>query len=127
MCRPSGVRFRSRMRTPSATTATTIATIQIQRTISVPFPIGRFSPVSVATGFPSAPNFSSAMLWSRKLIAKVATSMVAGEALRRGRKATTSIVVVRPMTTEKQTRMLSAGFRLFVSASAYAPAMISWP
>ena len=67
------------------------------------------------------------MLWRRKLIANVATSIVAGEARRSGRNATTSSVIVSPITTPKQTRMLTAGLRSFVSASAYAPAITSWP
>ncbi len=49
------------------------------------------------------------MFWSRKLIAKVATSIVAGDASRRGRNATRSIVIVSPITTAKQMRMLTAG------------------
>ena len=109
--------------------ATTIATIQIQRTISVPWPIGRFRPVSVPTVLPSTPSFSVAMLCRRKLIANVATSIVAGDAERRrsGRNARTSRVIVSAITTAKQTKMLSTGLRPFVSASAYAPAITSWP
>ena len=60
------------------------------------------------------------MLCSRKLIANVATSIVAGDAdaRRSGLNATTSSVIVSAMTTAKQTRMLTAGLRSPVSASA---------
>ena len=59
------------------------------------------------------------MLWSRKLIANVATSIVAGDApCRSGRKATTSIGIVSAITTAKHTSDAQRpGSSSFVSAS----------
>jgi len=52
MCNPRLVRFSRSSNDASAPTATAISTTQIQRTMSVPLPIGLASPVRVATGLP---------------------------------------------------------------------------
>ena len=52
---------------------------------------GRLSVASDAAGLPSGPNQRSAMLWSRKATAKVATSITAGDWSRSGRKMSRSI------------------------------------
>ena len=57
----------------------------------------------------------------------MAISIVAGSARRSGRKTTTSIRIVSPITTTKHMAMLAGGPQSFVSASVYAPAMISCP
>jgi len=82
----------------------------------------------VAT-FPSEPNFISATAWSRNAIAKVATSIVAGGALRSGRKTATSISSDSAITTAKHVSRLAQSGQpcSLVTASENAPAMISWP
>ena len=79
--------------------------------------------------FPSEPNFISAIAWSRNATAKVATSIVAGGASRSGRKTAASISSESAITTAKQVSRLahSGQPRSLVTASEYAPAMISWP
>ena len=47
----------------------------------------------------------------------MATSIVAGEAPRSGRKTTRSIGIVSPITTTKHMAMLSTGFQSLVRAS----------
>ena len=49
------------------------------------------------------------MFWSMKLIAKVATSIVAGDALRSGRKATRSMTSESATTTATQARIATHG------------------
>ncbi len=68
------------------TPPTTTATIEIQRMRSEPTAKAVFRPPSVPTVFPREPNASRKTFWSRKLTANVATSIVAGAALRSGLK-----------------------------------------
>ena len=70
---------------------------------------------------------SWAIAWSMKAIAKVATSITAGEAPRRGRKSARSITSESATTTTKQATMLQTTGQCAVKASVYAPAMISCP
>ena len=55
--------------------------------------------------FPNGPNASSAMFCRRKATANVATSITAGEWVRRGRKTSQSIRMDSPSTTPKQKRI----------------------
>ena len=82
--------------------ATTIATIVILRMSTPKTSTGWFSLASEAAGLPNDPNQSSAMLWSRKAIAKVATSITAGDCVRSGRKTSRSIASDSTSTTAKQ-------------------------
>ncbi len=55
--------------------------------------------------------------------------MTAGDCVRRGRNTSRSIATDRASTTAKQKRMPAhrGQFHCDENASAYAPAMISWP
>ena len=86
------------------TAAVTIATTVILRT-SVPRIVqGRLSFASDAAGSPrvsSRWSMRSATLWSRKATAKVATSIVAADCVRSGRKTTRSIASESAITTRE--------------------------
>ncbi len=90
---------------------------------------GWFSDASEAAILPSEPNQSRAMLCRRKATANVATSMTAGDCVRSGLNTTQSIATDKTTTTAKQSRMpIHTGHpRSYANASAYAPAMTSWP
>ena len=60
---------------------------------------------------------SSAIAWSMKAIAKVATSITAGDARRRGRNTTRSMTSERATTTTKQATMLQTTRQCAVNAS----------
>ncbi len=79
MCRPISVRSSSRLRRRRQTAATTTATIAIFRMSTPEMVQKRPRNVREVAIFPSEPNQSSAMLWSRNATANVATSITAGE------------------------------------------------
>ena len=74
----------------------------IFRISTSPIDTGRLSSASEAAVFPSGPNQSSAMLWSRNATANVAMSITAGDCARSGRKTTRSIASESTSTTAKQ-------------------------
>ncbi len=69
------------------------------------------------------------MLWSRNATANVATSITAGDCVRSGRNTSRSIASDSASTTAKQRRIPAqpGQFHCDAKASAYAPAMMSWP
>ncbi len=129
MWRPIDVRFSSATRSPRQTAAVTMATIVIFRMSRPPTSTGRFSSTSDVAVFPSGPNQSNAIDWSRNAIANVAMSMTAADCVRSGRKTTRSIASESASTTAKQRAIPTATgqSRSEAKASAKAPAMISCP
>ena len=79
MCRPIDVRFSSATRSARHTAAVTIATIVIFRMSTPPTSTGRLSSTSEVAVFPSGPNQSSAIDWSRNATANVAMSITAAD------------------------------------------------
>ena len=130
--RPTVVRPRKSTSPTRQTAALTIATTVILRT-SVPRIVqGRLSFASDAAGSPrvsSRWSIRSAIAWSRNATAKVATSIVAADWVRSGRKTTRSIANESASTTAKQRRMpMPTGqSRSEANASANAPAITSCP
>ena len=126
------VRERKSTSATRQTAAVTIATTVILRT-SVPRIVqGRLSFASDAAGSPrvsSRWSMSSATAWSRKATAKVATSMVAADCVRSGRKTTRSIASERAITTPKHRRIPTPTGQSWSDekASAKAPAITIWP
>ena len=86
ICRPIVVRSSSSVSAVRHTIATTIATIVILRMSTPEIVTGWLRSPNELAIFPSGPNQTSAMLWSRNATAKVATSMTAGVRPRSGRK-----------------------------------------
>ena len=129
MWSPIDVRSSRRTSATRQIAATTIATIVTFLISRLPIVTGRLSVTSDAAGFPSGPNHRSAMLWSRKATAKVATSITAGDWSRSGRKTSHSSATESARTTAKQRAMPAQTGQSHwdASASANAPAMISWP
>ena len=92
--------------------------------------IGSLSELIEAATSPSVLSRRStirATAWSRNAIAKVVTSITAGDWPRRGRKTTVSIASESATTTPKHAAMLHGTGHAEVKASVYAPAMTSWP
>ncbi len=130
MWSPILVRFSSSASSPSTTTVTATATIVIFRTSTSCTVIAWFSGAIEAATSPrvlSRRSICSAIAWSTNAIAKVVTSITAGEAPRSGRKTARSIANERTTTTTRQAARLQATRQLDVKASVYAPAMITWP
>jgi hypothetical protein len=95
-----------------------------------PIVTASFSELSDGATSPIVPSRTStinASAWSRNAIAKVVTSITAGDAPRSGRKTTVSIASESTTTTATQARMLVQIGQLDVNASVYAPAITSWP
>ena len=129
MCRPMRVRSSSSTSRARQAAATTIATIVILRTSTPPTSIGRFSETSDVAGLPSGPNQRSATLWSRNATANVATSITAGDwVAQRPEDEPLHEHCQRDTTAKQRTMPAHAGqSHSDASASANAPAMISWP
>src|SRR4029079_6485013 len=104
----------------SAAAATPIETSVIFRMSVPPIVTASFSELSDGATWPIAharTSTSSATAWSMNAIAKVVTSITAGDAPRSGRKTTVSIASDRATTTATQGRMLVQGGQLDVEAS----------
>ena len=130
MCRPIVVRVSSSTSSASATSATTTATIVTLRISTPATVIARFSGVIDAATSPSwllRRSTISAIAWSKKAIAKVVTSITAGDCPRSGRKTTRSIASESAITTAKQATIPAEIGQPDVNASVYAPAITSWP
>ena len=104
ICSPTVVRPRNSTSATRQTAAVTIATTVIFRT-SVPKIVqGRLSFASDAAGSPSVSSrwsMRSAIACRRNATANVATSIVAGDCVRSGRKTTWSIAIESAITTAK--------------------------
>src|SRR5579884_1613773 len=116
----------SRSRQPAATATETTAILRIATPSMIH---GWLSGASADAICPSCPNESVAMLCSRKATAKVATSITAGDCVRSGRNTSRSIAVFSAITTAKQSKMPAQLGQPHTDeyASAYAPAITSWP
>ena len=87
---------------------------------------------SDAAGSPSVSSrwsMRSAIACRRNATANVATSIVAADCVRSGRKTTRSIAIESAITTAKQRTIptQTGQSRSDANASAKAPAMTSWP
>ena len=129
MCKPTDVRVRSSWSATRQAIVTTTATTEILRMSTPPITHGVFNSATELAILPSAPNQSSAMLWRRNAIAKVATSITAGDCSRSGRKTSLSMSIESARTTAKQSRIPAhtGQFHCAARARANAPDMISCP
>ncbi len=89
--RPIVVRSSSRKSATRQIATTMTATIVILRISTPAIVTGRLREARDEAIFPSDPNQSSAMFWSKKATANVATSITAGDCVRSGRKTSRSI------------------------------------
>ncbi len=102
------------------TAATMIARIVTLRTSTPPIVTAWFSGASETAGSPIVPSRMSrirATACNRNAIAKVVTSMTAGDCVRRGRKTARSSASDSATTTAKHARMLPATGQPEVNAS----------
>ncbi len=129
ICKPTVVRTSSNCTATRQRTATTTATMAILRMSTPEITTGRLSGASADAILPSGPNHSNATLCSRYATANVATSITAGDCVRSGRKTSLSITTESASTTAKQSRIPAqlGQFHCDAKASAYAPAITSWP
>src|SRR5581483_11472776 len=129
MCRPTAVRSSRSFNSARQPAATRIETIEILRMRTPPRSHGWLSGASDVAIVPSDPKARSAMLCNRYATANVATSITAGDWRRSGRKTSQSMSTESASTTPKQKRIETPTGSPHDDpyASAYAPAITSWP